>query len=102
MLGLLGTVLGMLQVLSSMEQGAPLVHSGDLTSGLWIALLTTAAAFSVAIPAYAAHNFLVSRVESVVHDMERSSIDIYTFIVSQKREAQLERYDQAVNTAELR
>lgn len=101
MLGLLGTVLGALEVLSAMEQNAPLVHAGDLTAGLWVALLTTAAALTVAIPAYAAHNFLVGRIESTVHDMERTSVDIYTFLRTLKREAELERYDNPVNTANL-
>jgi biopolymer transport protein ExbB len=78
--GLLGTVLGMMDMVVAMHQNAPLIHSGDLASGLWKALLTTAAGLAVAIPSYAAYNFLIARVESVVLDMERASVDIYVFL----------------------
>ncbi|NCC51594.1 MAG: MotA/TolQ/ExbB proton channel family protein [Spartobacteria bacterium] len=78
--GLLGTVLGMMDMLVVMHQNAPLVHAGDLSGGLWKALLTTAAGLAVSIPAYAAYNFLIARIESVVLDMERSSVDIFVFL----------------------
>ena len=80
LLGLLGTVLGMMNTLLIMHQQAPLVHSGDLTGGLWLALTSTAAGLIVAIPAYAGHNFLVSRVEEILLDMERSSSEILDYL----------------------
>lgn len=82
LMGLLGTVLGMMQVLLGIQQKAPLVHSGDLMGGLWQALIATAAGLAVAIPVYAAHNFLVSRVESVVLDMERASSEILAYLTT--------------------
>ena len=80
LVGLLGTVLGMMDMLIVMHQNAPLIHSGDLSGGLWKALITTATGLAVSIPAYAAYNFLVARIESVVLDMERSSVDIFVFV----------------------
>lgn len=80
LLGLFGTVLGMMHVLLAVEQKAPLVHAGDLVGGLWQALLATAAGLAVAIPAYAGHNFLVSRVESIVLDMERAAARILAYL----------------------
>lgn len=71
LVGLLGTVLGMLHSLQVMMSQAPQVYAIDLSAGLWTALLTTAAGISVAVPIYAGYNFLVSRVESIVLDMER-------------------------------
>ncbi len=91
LIGLLGTVLGMMQVFVEMQQGAPLVHSGDLSAGLWKALLTTAAGLAVAIPTYAAYNFLISRVETIVLDMERASVDVLSFLTKRghaKRQSQ--------------
>ena len=85
MLGLLGTVLGMIRVLLVIEQKAPLVHAGDVLGGLWQALLTAAAGLAVAIPAYAGYNFLVSRVESIVLDMERAAVDILAYLTSPAR-----------------
>jgi len=69
--GLLGTVLGMLNSLHVMTTQAPQVYAADLAGGLWTALLTTAAGIAVAIPIYAGYNFLTSRVESILLDMER-------------------------------
>jgi biopolymer transport protein ExbB len=69
--GLLGTVLGMLSSLQVMIQDAPQVYSGDLSQGLWSALLTTAAGLAVAIPIYAGYNLLTSRVESILLDMDQ-------------------------------
>ena len=80
MMGLLGTVLGMMQVLLAVQEKSPLVHSGDLMGGLWQALISTAASLAVAIPIYAAYNLLVGRVESIVLDMERASVEILAFL----------------------
>ena len=80
MMGLLGTVLGMMQVLLAVQEKSPLVHSGDLMGGMWQALISTAASLAVAIPIYAGYNLLVGRVESIVLDMERASVDILAFL----------------------
>lgn len=80
MLGLLGTVLGLLQVLAALRAGSPLAEIGDLSGGLWTALLTTAAGLGAGIPAYAGYHFLVSRVESIALDMEQAAGDIIYFL----------------------
>jgi biopolymer transport protein ExbB len=80
LMGLLGTVLGMMQVMLTIQQKSPLVQSGDLMGGVWQALISTAAGLAVAILAYAGYNFLLSRVESLVLDMERASAEIYAFV----------------------
>jgi biopolymer transport protein ExbB len=85
LMGLLGTVLGMMQALITIEQQSPLVQSGDLAIGLWQAMITTAAGLAVAIPTYVAYNFLIGRVEAVVLDMERASGDVLGFLTSQRR-----------------
>lgn len=79
LLGLLGTVLGMMQMLQTIHQKAPVVLAADLGGGMWQALLTTAAGLTCAIPAYAAYNFLVFMVERVVVDMERSVSELSLF-----------------------
>ncbi|MBP7830259.1 MAG: MotA/TolQ/ExbB proton channel family protein [Kiritimatiellae bacterium] len=84
-MGLLGTVIGMIRVLLTIEQKAPLVHAGDVLGGLWQALLAAAAGLAVGIPAYAGYNFLVSRVESILLDMERAAADILTYLTGPGR-----------------
>ena len=89
MIGLLGTVLGMMDVLLAARQNAPLVQSADLTGGLWAALSATALSLVISILAYAGYNLLVSRVESILLDMERSASSLMNFMRQwrQNREA---------------
>jgi biopolymer transport protein ExbB len=84
LLGLLGTVLGLVRALLVMNQRGPLVHSGDLTGWLMQALGTTALGLMVAIPAYGGYNFLINKVEKIVLDMERAASEITAFIQAQR------------------
>ena len=70
LLGLLGTVGGMIKVFQQIQVQGGVVNPGDLAKGIWEALLTTAAGLTVAIPVFVAYNYLVSRVNSIVLDME--------------------------------
>ena len=85
LIGLLGTVLGLLDVLLAAHRAAPLVQSADLTGGLWNALSATALSLVIAILAYAGYNLLVSRVESILLDMERSASALVNFMRQWKR-----------------
>jgi len=80
MLGLLGTVLGLLQMLVALQAGSPLAEISTLTGGLWAALLTTAAGLITGIPAYAGYHFLISRVETIALDMEQTAEEIIHFL----------------------
>ncbi len=72
LLGLFGTVLGMIRTYLIIQQKAPLVHAGDLAGGIWQALITTAAGLIVAILCYVGYNLLVGKVNTIALDMERS------------------------------
>lgn len=89
LIGLLGTVLGMMQMLLAANRAAPLVQSADLTGGLWAALQATALSLIISILAYAGYNLLVSRVEAILLDMERSASALMNFMRQwrQNREA---------------
>ena len=89
LIGLLGTVLGMMRMLLAANRAAPLVQSADLTGGLWLALQATALSLVISILAYAGYNLLVSRVESILLDMERSASALMNFMRQwrQNREA---------------
>jgi len=66
LLGLLGTVVGMVELFMGLQAaGHEQLAVGDLASGIWKALLTTAAGLTVAVPALAAYAFLTSRVDAV-------------------------------------
>lgn len=75
LLGLLGTVLGMIEVFSVIVEsgvGSP----SDLAGGISQALITTATGLTVAIPTLIAYRYLRGRVDGLVVDMERVAIEM--------------------------
>jgi len=80
LLGLLGTVLGFMRTFMLMESKGLQAHIGQLSSGVWMALVCAAAGLALAIPAHAGYNYLVSRVNSIVLDMERVATDIVNIV----------------------
>jgi len=87
LLGLLGTVSGMIKSFQVIQQKALAmapVNPGDLAGGIWEALLATLAGLAVAIPTYVAYNYLVSQVDGLVYDMERSATDLVNLLSSRR------------------
>jgi biopolymer transport protein ExbB len=80
LLGLFGTVLGFIQIFQKMQEAGLQAHFGLLSSGVWQALVCSAAGLAVAIPTHAAYNYLVSRVNSIVLDMERAATEIVNIV----------------------
>lgn len=70
LLGLLGTVLGMIVSFQSLEMAGSAANASVLAGGIWQALLTTAAGLVVAIPAAAAAALASARVERVAAEIE--------------------------------
>lgn len=86
LLGLLGTVTGLIKAFMVIEAQAGLVNPGDLAGGIWEALITTVAGLIVAIPAYMAYNYFVSRVNNIVLQMEKSSTRLIDILFLMKTE----------------
>lgn len=80
LLGLLGTVLGFIRTFMLMQKEGLNAHFSLLSDGVWQALICAAAGLAVAIPAHAAYNYLVSRVNSIVLDMERAATEIVNIV----------------------
>jgi len=80
LMGLLGTVLGFIKIFSELQDKATLANAQDLSGGVWQALICTAAGLAVAIPCYAAYNYLVSRVNAIVLDMEKAATEIINIV----------------------
>jgi len=72
LLGLFGTVLGMIEAFARLEEAGSQVNPAILSGGIWEALLTTAAGLAVAIPTVAAVNWLERRIERVEVDIDAS------------------------------
>jgi len=76
LMGLLGTVLGFIKVFTVLQTKVTIPTMQDLSGGVWQALICTAAGLAVAIPCYAGYNYLVSRVNAIVLDMEKAATEI--------------------------
>lgn len=72
LLGFLGTVLGMIQAFQAIELAGE-VDPTTVAGGIKVALYTTAAGLTIAIPVSIAHNYFVSRIDSLVIDMEEAA-----------------------------
>ena len=74
MIGFLGTVMGMVQTFMDMSAAGGTVDMALLSSGMYIAMVTTVGGLVVGIPAYFGYNYLVARIEKLVFRMEANSI----------------------------
>jgi len=72
MLGFLGTVIGMIAAFDAIE-AAGQVEPALVASGIKIALITTAAGLTIAIPVNIAYNFFVTRIDRLIADMEKGT-----------------------------
>ena len=84
LLGLLGTVIGMINAFSKLEEAGSRVDPAILAGGIWEALLTTAFGLIVAIPALAAFYWLDGRVDKTREDMRHLIIKTNIFLKNKK------------------
>lgn len=82
LLGLLGTVLGMIQAFQQLAVSGSQVDPALLSGGIWQALLTTAIGLAVAIPVVFVHSWLERRVERCGHAMEDAVTRVFTFALT--------------------
>ncbi len=89
LLGLLGTVLGMINTISVYEQELSILKSStaglqttsSLLNGIWSALITTAAGLIVAIPSLSAYNYLVTKVNNLIELTRAKANDIIELVI---------------------
>ena len=84
LLGLLGTVMGMIKVFAEiMTQGTG--NASVLAGGISEALITTAAGLSVAIPALVMHRYFVGRIDGIVVELVQETIKLVDALHSEER-----------------
>lgn len=88
LLGLLGTVLGMIDIFGSFNSSGTTANAGVLAGGISKALICTASGLIVAIPAIFFHRFLQGRVDELVVGMEQQAIRLVE-VVQGDREVDL-------------
>lgn len=70
MLGLLGTVIGMIDAFSALSQSTGAIDPAQLAGGIWTALTTTAIGLAIALATYFVANWLESRIDAERQDIE--------------------------------
>ena len=85
LLGLLGTVLGMIEAFQAMEAAGTRVNPAVLSGGIWQALLTTAVGLSIAIPVSMTNSWLERKVEVEAAAMLDGLDRIFTLEAEQSR-----------------
>lgn len=78
LVGLLGTVLGMIEAFQALQAAGNRVEPSILSGGIWQALLTTAAGLCIAIPAVAAVSYFDRRIEALHQAMESALTRVLT------------------------
>jgi biopolymer transport protein ExbB len=84
LIGFLGTVMGMISLFMEIQKTL-LPSPGELAGGIWVALLTTAGGLAIAVPSYVGYNYLVTRVQNMLLDMEHATNEILGYIAHPSR-----------------
>lgn len=87
LLGLFGTVLGMIEAFQAMEAAGKNVNPAILSGGIWQALLTTAVGLAVAIPVSMVHSYFERKVERETQAIQDDLSRVF-FYFSQKNNSQ--------------
>lgn len=102
LLGLLGTVLGLIESFSRLGMAGSRVDPSMLAGGIWEALITTAGGLAVAIPAMAAHYVLDGVIERVRATMKDVSVQILALEDEFRRNERLRAIEEAKRLEEIR
>ncbi len=89
LLGLLGTVVGMIKVFRNFVAAAEAQVAGPqtLASGIWMALITTAYGLTVAIPMLLLYKYLQGRNDRLIVDMEEDAMGLLDLLEARRAEA---------------
>jgi biopolymer transport protein ExbB len=86
LVGLLGTLLGLLDAFLVLSAHGGYATAAELSHGVYQSLLDAASGLGVAIPALLGHSYLVSRVNDIIHDMERACIEIVNLLADHRND----------------
>jgi len=85
MLGLLGTIIGLIQAFQALEFATPDKKQKVLSRGIALAMNTTAFGLMVAIPCIAAHIFLAGITKKILDEIEQYSVKLQNLLVSRQK-----------------
>ncbi len=102
MLGLLGTVAGLIEAFQNLSSAGGLASSAEVSKGVYQALLSTGAGLVVCMPCTLAYAYLVARAKRVMHDMERAGIEVVNLLVESRQQPDIIEFGEARHRAEAR
>ena len=80
MLGFMGTVIGMIQAFATIQQLGD-INAGAVAGPIGVALITTASGLIVAIILQLFYNYLISKIDGIVNNMENASISLMDLLI---------------------
>ncbi len=98
LLGLLGTVIGMIKLFQGMSVAGNFVDMKTMAGPIWEGLLSTALGLSVAIPTYGFYLYFLSKIDRLLLDMEKASSEVIYFL--DEHDLKLENADAEVTDDE--
>ena len=99
LIGLLGTVAGMIEAFGMVSSNGGYATVTELSTGIYKSLLTTAAGLVVATPTFVGYSYLSSRVNTLLHDMERAGIEVVHMLTDHAPSAEIISFQQAQEKA---
>ena len=85
LLGLLGTIVGLIQAFAALESAAPDARAAALAKGISVAMNTTAFGLIVAIPCMSAQMFLAAVTTKILNEIDQYSVKLENLLVSRYR-----------------
>ncbi len=91
LVGFTGTVTGMIEAFMDIQSLQGNVNPSVLAGGIWEALITTATGLIVGIIAYGFYNFLLGKINRMVHELENASADFIDLLQAPSNKKEKER-----------
>jgi biopolymer transport protein ExbB len=86
LLGLLGTILGLLEAFLAISSHGGYATAAELSKGVYQSMLDAASGLGVAIPALLGHAYLSARANDIIRDMERAGIEAVNLLADPGQE----------------
>lgn len=85
LLGFLGTITGLIRAFMAWERAGSNITISSLASGIYEAMITTAAGLIIAVPYYLICNFIISRIKYISHELSDSSMQLVEALSEKKK-----------------
>ena len=90
LLGLLGTIVGLMQSFDAVSHAEPAQRQALLAGGIALAMRTTAGGIAVAIPCLLAYSYLAQRANAILDDVDRAGMRLVMLLLSRRKAPDLE------------